>query len=76
MSCLICGKKFDERVIMNHVTLTPNCKCGRLRKRERDRGCINPDCDGKMIDLTLLFGEYTAKCRKCGREWWVREDVI
>lgn len=74
MHCKICGMPFTTYLVRNRHHIGPNCKCGKIRALLRETGCIR--CGHNIIDMALISGEYIAKCRKCAKEWWIRDDII
>lgn len=82
MRCKCCGKEMILTPYGLNASMTPMCKCGKVRKRVREEGC--PSC-GATDDMTknrrpdpniMLIKKdwrgYHFTC-KCGHTWRVRE---
>lgn len=81
MKCKICGATHHHQAMgIAGIAIPPACPCGKLRSRERAKGC--PKCGSKadhehpVLNLRLVkkaFRKpyYEMKCDICGHTWKV-----
>lgn len=72
MKCKVCGKKMTTSGLgAAGIRAAPNCICGKVRARERIRGCPSCTIHGKAV---LLIGKrwrfYRFTCSNCNKNWW------
>ena len=76
MPCKICGKPFKPRPNITAAALlfpvTPNCRCGAIRKRLRKEGCKKCGAHDDRLQLKKIRFGWKAYCT-CGKVWWVRK---
>ena len=74
MRCKICNKKMEhEQLNPAGVRLKPLCSCGKVRTRERMKGCSKCGSPGKYdIMIKKHWYGWLLYC-KCGHKWRVRE---
>ena len=71
MKCKSCGTKitFTQTGIAG-IIASPNCTCGKIRLRERLRGCSTCDSPGISIQIKKHWYGYLLFCT-CGHKWRV-----
>ncbi len=73
MKCKSCGKSITTMSVgIAGVSATPNCKCGKVRTRERLQGCAGCGSQGISIQITKKWYGYLLYCT-CGHKWRVRK---
>ena len=66
--CKICGAPFNISMPLGGIFASPTCRCGAIRKIEREKGC--PKCgDKKCILFKHPNGDLIFKCPECDRIW-------
>jgi hypothetical protein len=77
MNCKICGAPIiGSSPNLGSFVIGPTCRCGKIRKREREKGCPQPQCDAKGKDIILeayAINMYFFICKKCHYQWKVEE---
>ena len=74
MKCKACNKPITSaQVGMAGISATPNCKCGKIRARERLKGC--PKCGNYSNTSNIITIKkhrlwWTLSCG-CGHKWRV-----
>ena len=72
MICKSCGKRITvTQYGIAGINAIPNCKCGKIRVRERLKGCEKCGEYGTGISIKTHRFWYTLSCT-CGHKWRVR----
>ena len=73
MKCKSCGKQIPTTQFgIAGVSATPVCKCGKVRVRERLRGCKNCGAQSTTIQVKKRWYGYLLYCT-CGHKWRVHK---
>ena len=73
MKCKCCGTPFQmTQTGLGGVMVQPNCKCGKIRKREREKGCTKCGAHGVEIQIQKKWYGWMLACT-CGHKWRVRK---
>ena len=73
MNCKICGAPLiGSSPLLGALIITPTCKCGKIRARERISGCPICGATGKTIQMDIVNKRYRLTCA-CGAVWTVEE---
>jgi len=73
MNCKICGAPFiGASPLLGSFIVTPTCRCGKVRSRERIHGCPVCGAKGRNIQMELVNKKYRLSC-ECGATWVVEE---
>lgn len=71
MKCKSCNKQITTMGIgIAGIAATPNCKCGKIRERERVRSCYGCGARGIEIQVKKALIGYKLTCT-CGHKWRV-----
>jgi len=74
MKCKSCDKEIN--VVSNFATgalsAIPTCRCGKIRVRERLKGCSKCGAIGFEIQIQKHWYGWLLYCT-CGHKWRVRE---
>lgn len=72
MKCKSCGKTIEILNFGLAYKAKAPCKCGRIRTRERLKGCTKCDAHGFDIQIKKHWYGWLLYC-KCGHKWRVRK---
>ena len=71
MKCKACNKPITSaQVGMAGISATPNCKCGKIRARERLKGCPNCESHGVAVQIKKKWYGWLLYC-VCKAKWRV-----
>jgi hypothetical protein len=72
MECKVCKKPIILSGPTGMAILQPLCKCGKLRKRIREAGCVSCGEHGLIqLELEPIYNDYYAYCPDCKHRWRV-----
>jgi len=72
MICKSCKKQITTTQFgLAGVSARPNCKCGKIRVRERLKGCSKCGAQSVEIQIQKQWYGYLLYCT-CGHKWRVR----
>ena len=74
MNCKICGAPLiGSSPTTGSFVITPTCKCGKIRSRERIKHMAVCDAKAPQIQMVKNKEFYEFLCMHCKKEWTVTE---